>query len=323
MAVLVHCVFLAICVLGARAVVSGLTSGQQFKDTQFVEITCDQAAGAFIVTFFNGFSTPQTFLLTSRCEGIKDPLVPFPTSINNVPGRTNGIGYLYGPATSSKSDLSIFGAQCQIQLALTQSGTNDLVTTQVIRSAPAVCGPFQAGRCDCGFINLPCYWNNCDPAISAVFWWIVMLGILVLALLLYFFVKSRDLDHAAAIHDHFHGQMVLSRNTDLQKKVDALSQKVRDGTMTTERLKTSLNAANIALQDPQFLDLRRLEYLHAGKKYNGLDTDQVGVDMGGAVEMATYAHSEISYAPKTDKYVDAYSQNMHMGGPLRRRGGGF
>lgn len=320
MKVLTHFILLALCLHSARGVVTGLTLSQQITDTVIESIDCDAASGAFIVTFYNGFLTTQTYYLSGQCDGIQEPLAPTPASLT-APGRTNATGFLYGPASSSKTSLSIYGAQCTIRLAIAQSADNGFISTQVIRQSPAVCGPFQAGKCDCpGFWSISCYWNNCDPAESTFFWMIILGGATLLFGLVFLTLHAYSTNKKLELHNHYRAHVNRDRGTKLQKKVDEYSRNVRDGKMTKERIEVELRATNMQLNDPQYVDLRRMEYVNpSGKKYTGLDSDEVLTmdDSSSSVEMTTFKdHSgNNNYAPG---HVDVYPR--HNAGKISSMG---
>lgn len=319
MALLARCLLLALCVVGSRCVVTGLTQSQQFEDTAMYSATCDQASGAFIVEIYNGYLTPQTIALSGYCDGILEPLSASPLQVR-IEARQNATGYLYGPATSSKSSLSIYGSQCVLSMALVANpDTNLMDVTKIIQSIPAVCGPFSAGSCDCpGFWSLRCWVNNCNGAESGFLWGIITFSYAILTLLVYAIINTIIENGQLTKHHVYRTNLTLNRGSDLQKKIDKFSADVANGNTTKEELETRLRGLNMELENPKYLDLRRLEYVNpAGKKYNGMETENVPLmDNGGtAVEMHTFVDHRENVHDRG--YVDAYAR------PNARRAGRF
>lgn len=310
MALLARCLLLALCVVGSRCVVTGLTQSQQFEDTAMYSATCDQASGAFIVEIYNGYLTPQTIALSGYCDGILEPLSASPLQVR-IEARQNATGYLYGPATSSKSSLSIYGAQCVISMALVANpATNLMDVTKIIQSIPAVCGPFSAGSCDCpGFWSLRCWVNNCNGAESGFLWGIIAVSYTVLATMVYGVVVITQMNKHLTKHHSFRSNLTLSRGTQLQKKVDKFTTDVRNGTLTRNGIEVQIRAINMDLVNPKYLELRRLEYVNpAGKKFTGMESEDIPLvdNDRTSVEMHTFAdHSENSHVRG---YVDAYAR---------------
>jgi hypothetical protein len=325
MEILVWCAALfAVCILGAHADSVLLTQADQIVQTVIAEIDCDQAAGAFIVTMYNGYLTPQTFYLSGLCDGIPTPLSPDASSYT-IDARSNRTGILYGPPSASKNSNSIYGALCQINMAIAGTAQNGFLTTQIIRSSPAVCGPFQAGKCDCqGFWALDCYFNNCNGAESTLLWLLVSVGLVILSLLIFAFVHLKAKNVLLQQYAHYNAHLTRDRGTKLQKKVDAYAEKVRNGTMTKERLEDHLRTINSELTDPQYIELRRMEYVNpSGKKYTGEDTVDVPLleENETAIEMTSMKYDDYTRNDR-DMYgsghVDVYARtNASKGGRSR------
>lgn len=308
MAVLVRILFLVVSILGARGQ-TGLTQPQQLTDTAIYQVSCDQAAGAFIIDVYNGFLTPEQFALSGVCTGIAAPLSPDVPQFGIDP-RSNATHRLYGPASSSKTSLSIYGAQCTIALTLIGSATNGQ-STGIIQRIPAVCGPFQAGQCDCdNFFSLSCYVNNCDPLESTLMWIFICIGWGAVVGISYLLYYGREQHELLSKHHKYNSGTSRKRGTELQKKIDDYVDKVRDGKMTKADLENQQRAINKELRDPQYFEMQRLEYMTAaGTKYNELEGEEEPMLNGTStsIEMDTFTSGRRDHEHQNG-HVDVYAR---------------
>lgn len=174
------------------------TQAQQLNATQWVTIDCDPTTNVFEAEFFNALVSftggPTEFSFLAQCT--EGGLIPNVQSIAVPPLATQTITFSGLDTSDPNSRFSIVGQLCSFVLfAFIVDPLTNAVQFVQVSEITETCGNLEL-TCDCGFWNIWCYLDGCQPQHSAFFWLLVdVFSLLVLLGFIYVPILIGEMRH--------------------------------------------------------------------------------------------------------------------------------
>lgn len=218
------------------------TQAQQLNATGWQFINCDPTTNVFNAEFFNALVSftggPTVFSFLAQCE--EGGLIPNIQSIAVPPLATQEITFSGLDTTDPNSRFSIVGQLCSFILFafIVDPLTNAVQFVQVSEETIS-CGNQQL-TCGCGFWDIWCYLDGCQPQHSAFFWVLVdILSFIVLVGLVYIPILVSQMRHNNKVMSRWmandsHVKQAAGLNQ--QNYVNEMVLKIREGRLDPKDL---------------------------------------------------------------------------------------
>lgn len=144
-------------------------------------------------------------------------------------------------------------------------------------------------------------------------WMLFDLGLLVVAVILFFALRTMHYSGTIDRYNHRKANMSNANTEMLQNKIDMYTQKLHDKTYTYDRLRGELQTLENDLNDPQYLEMQRIEFLKgplsAAQQYDN-EEFSAGSVAGSETEMLPI-HSNNEYMQTTADIYAATWRKPH------------